>query len=341
MATSGTITYRADRNTLIKGALRLCSAYDPENSAGPSTNQITFAAEALNMLIKKWEALGLQLWERKWGVIFPRVDQGVYSLGTPGPAGDHATLASPLGYGDFVNTTLSAAAASGATTVTLTAITSGSSTGISVFTAATTHNIGVELDSGDLQWTTINGALSTNTATLTTALTGAAASGNRVFVYATKLTRPLRILDGYVRQLSNNSDIPINLIPRENYNRFGIKTSTGQPVQLYYDQQSNSGLVYIYPVFSNVDQLLFIEFQKAIDDFTNSTDDFDLPQEWNEALKFNLALAIAPEYEVTELKFKQIKLLADESFDLVNGYDQESTSFFIQPNEMLINSLSR
>jgi len=339
MSTSGTVTYRGDRDTIIKGALRLCSAYDPENSAGPSTNQITFGAEALNMLVKAWEANGLQLWERKWGVVFPRVDQGVYVLGSPGAAGDHACLANPLGYGNFVSTTLSAAAASGASTVTLTAITSESSTGISVFTAATTHNIGIELDTGDLQWTTINGALSTNTATLTATLTGAAAAGNRVFVYATKMVRPLRILDGYVRQLSSNSDIPINVIPRENYNRFGIKTSTGTPVQLYYDPQRSAGYIYIYPVFSNVDQLLYIEFQSPIEDFSASTDEFDLPQEWGEALKFNLALSLAPEYEVTDTKFKQIAALATASFDLVNGYDQENASLFIQPHQMLIDSL--
>lgn len=321
--------------------MRLCNAYDPENTAGPTANQITFAAEALNMIVKRLEANGLQLWERKWGVVFPRVNQGVYVLGSPGPAGDHACLANPLGYGDFVNTTLSSAAASGATTIVVTSTTSNYSTGISVFTMATTYNIGVELDSGDLQWTTINGALSGSTVTLTAALTGAASSGNRVFCYQTKLMRPLRILDGWVRQLSSNSDIPINIIPRENYNRFGIKTSTGVPVQLYHDPQSNTGNIYIYPVFSTVDQLLYIEFEKPIDDFSSSSNDFDLPQEWGEYLKYAVAFAIAPEYEVTDTKFKQIKELMDESFNLVDGYDQETTSLFIQPNEMMMHSLSR
>ena len=293
------------------------------------------------MLVKSWEAHGLQLWERKWGVIFPRVNQSVYVLGSPGAAGDHACLATPLGYGNFISTTLSAAAASGAATISVTSITSAYTVGISVVTMTTLKAIGIELDTGDLQWTTINGAPSGTTVTLADVLTGAAASGNRVFYYATKMVRPLRILDGFVRQLSSGSDIPINTIPRENYNRFGIKTSTGPPVQLYYDPQINSGYVYIYPVFSNVDQLLFIEFQSPIEDFSTSTNDFDLPQEWGEALKFNLALAIAPEYEVSESKFKQIKLLADTSFDLVNDYDQENTSLFLQPNQMLMENFSR
>ena len=88
MATSGVVTYRTTRDQIIKGALRVLNAYDPENSAGPTTNQVTNAAEALNLLVKKWEAVGLELWERKWGVVFPRINQGVYVLGSPGPAGD-------------------------------------------------------------------------------------------------------------------------------------------------------------------------------------------------------------------------------------------------------------
>jgi hypothetical protein len=45
---------------------------------------------------------------------------------------------------------------------------------------------------------------------------------------------------------------------------------------------------------------------------------------------------MAPEYEITDTKFKQIKMLADESFDLVNGYDQETTSLFIQPDQTFL-----
>lgn len=335
MATSGTVTFRTNRNEIIKGALRVCGAIDPEDSNAPSANQITNAAESLNLLVKSWEAIGLQLWERKYGVIFPQDNQGTFVLGSPGPAGDHACLSTPLGSG-FISTTLSANAAAGAGTVTLTSISTTGTVGIPSISIATGYYIGIQLDDGSLFWTTVNGAPAGNVVTLTAVLTGAATSGNLVYSYQTKLIRPLRILDGFVRQIEQGNDVPVRIISREEYNRFGVKSSPGTPIQLYYDPGENSGTVYMYPTFQETDQLLYIEFTKPMDDFTNSTDDYDLPQEWGQALKFNLALMIAPEYGVPDAKFKQIQFLADKSFDLVNGYDQESpASVFMQPDNWM------
>lgn len=332
MSTSGTVTFRTTRDDIVNGALRLVGAIDPENAAGATTSQITNAAQALNLMVKSWEAVGLQVWERKYGVIFPQTNQSIFVLGGPGPGGDHACLSTPLGSG-FVQTTLSTAAASGASTIVVTSITGGLSTaGITATTITSTYNIGVQLDSGSVQWTTVNGAPSGTTVTLAAVLTGAAASGNYVFCYQTKLMRPLRVLDGFVRQISGTNDIPVRIISKDEYNRFGGKTSTGTPVQVAYDAQANAGHLYIYPRFLSTNQLLYIEFTKPIDDFSASGDDYDMPQEWGEALKFNLALRISPEYEVPRDKYSQIREQAVGLFEFVKGYDQENASVFLQPS---------
>jgi len=173
--------------------------------------------------------------------------------------------------------------------------------------------------------------------TLATALTDDADSGNYVYCYQTKMIRPLQITDAFVRQVGGN-DVPVTLIPREIYNRFGQKSQTNSvPSQLYYDNQENTGYVYLYPGFQSVQQQLYIQIQKPIDDFSSATDDYDLPQEWGGVLKYNLAVALAPEYEVSNDKFKQIKYLADESMKLVKDWDQENTSVFLQPNVMVMN----
>jgi hypothetical protein len=334
MATSGTVTHRTNRDEISKGALRLCSAYDPENSAGPTSTQLTLAAEALNLMVKAWAAHGLHLWERKYGVIFPST-QTLFVLGSPGPGGDHACLSTPLGSG-FMETTLSAAAASAATTISVTSTSGGLGTvGSPAFSITDTYTIGVELDSGSIQWNTVSGAPSGTTVTLGSALTGAAASGNRVFCYQTKLTRPLRILDGFVRNLSSDTDSRVNLISREEYGTYGAKTptTTGTPYCMTYEPRANTGHLYIYPAFVDKDQLLFIEFQSHIEDFSSSTDDYDLPQEWGECLKFNLAYRLALEYEVPEEKFRAIERMAINFLDLVKGYDQENSSVFFGVSE--------
>lgn len=332
MATSGTVVYRTTRDEIIKGALRLLVSYDFENAAGPTANQLTFGAEALNLLVKQWGTRGPQLWERRYAVIFPQYQQSVFALGSPGPAGDHACITTPTGVGGFVSTTTSAAALSGASTIDVTSITSNSTAGISAVTITTGYNIGIELDDGTIQWTTVNGAPSGTTVTLTDVLDDSVTSGNTVYCYQTKLIRPLRISDGWIRQTGGN-DVPMNVIAREQYNRFGQKTQTfSTPTQLYYDNQTNTGYVYLYPGFSSVDQLLYIEIQKPIDDFSSGSNDYDLPQEWGAVLKYKLAVALAPEYEVPTEKFKQIKFLADEAFQAVSDSDQEMASIFMQPN---------
>jgi hypothetical protein len=339
MTTSGTVTFRNNRDEIIQGALRLCMAIDPENTAAITTTQTSNAAQALNQMVKGWEAIGLQLWERKTGVIFPQKSQGIFVLGSPGPAGDHACLSTPLGSG-FVQTTLASAAASGASTIVVTTVTGLSTTGITATSILTTYNIGIQLDGGSTQWTTVNGAPSGTTVTLTATLTGAAAAGNNVFCYQTKLTRPLRILDAFCHQLngsatgyptSGGTKIPIRIISKDEYNRFGSASSTGTPVQLAYDPQTNAGHVYLYPIFDAATKLVYIEFTRAIDDFSSSSDDFDLPQEWGEALKYNLAWRIAPEYAMPKERYDMIKELALMTFDSVKGYDQEPASLLIQP----------
>ena len=289
----------------------------------------------LNMFLKTLQTKGIQLWERKYAVIFPQESQGLFVLGSPGPAGDHACLSTPLN-GGFIQTTLSAAAASGASTISVTTVTGQlSTTGNTAVSITTAYNIGVELDSGDVQWTTVNGAPSGTTVTLTATLTGAAASGNYVFCYQTKLYRPLRVTGAFIRDIAGNTDTPISVaMSKQEYNNTGSKGTTGTPIQVYYDQQSNTGHLYVRPEFYDANKLLFIEFQKPIEDLAAASEDFDLPQEWAEALMWNLAWRMAPEYEVPMAKYNQLKEMAVYTLDQLTGWDQETASLFIQPGQL-------
>lgn len=331
MATSGTVTYQNTRDDVVKGALRLVNAYDPENTAGPTANQISNAAETLQQILKFWETFGVHVWERKYGVVFPQQNQGTFVLGSPGPAGDHATLSSPIG-SNYVATTLVSGGSAGSTAIIVTSVNSPLNTaGNAAFTISDTYNIGIQLDTGAVQWTTVSGAPSGTTVTLAAALTSGATAGNYIYCYQTKLVRPLRLKDGFLRNMGQGNDTPAKIISREEYNRFGMKASPGTPIQLYYDVQATVGHLYVYPTFNASDKLMFIEFEAPIQDITGSTDNFDLPQEWMLPLRCNLAYWIAPEYEVTSEKFGMIQSQAEKSLGQVLGWDQEDASVLVQP----------
>ena len=330
MATSGVVIFRSTRDQIIEDAITKIGGADAENATVLTSAQTTKAARNLNMLIKHYQTKGLHLFKRRFGVIFPQKAQGVYVLGTPGAGGDHASLTTPLGVGGFVQTTLSAAASSGASTVDLTTLSSPSSAGVAAATVLTTWNIGIELDSGSLQWTTVNGAPSGTTCTLTATLTGAAASGNTVYSYATKLVRPLRIFNAWIGTDRDQAS-QINVITRDQFQQLGAKDTAGPPSQLYYDPQMNSGYVYLVPRFDNVDSQVYIEFESPIEDFTATGEDFDMSQEWNLTLVFNLAMILAPDYTCPMSTFKQVQYMAQLYEKQVTDFGQETGSIFIQP----------
>lgn len=334
MSTSGIVTFRLNRDQILTQALINVGALDPENGTA-TANQLSHAATHLNLMVKAWEAHSLQLWERKYGVIFPQKNQGAYVLGNPGPGGDHAVLTDNLNLGDFVQTTLSVAAPTATTSVTLASITNVGTVGNPAITLASTWFIGIELNSGSLFWTTVNGAPVGNVVTLTDPLPSSASVGLTVYSYQTKLMRPLRILDAFYRQQGGN-DVPIRLISREEYNRFGVKTSQGTPIQLFYDPQISTGIVEMYPQPTDVKGQIYIEFQKPIEDFTSSTDDFDLTQEWGETLVWNLSLRLASgAYRVPSEMYNRITMMAGSSLELVKSWDQETTSLLFQPSEVM------
>jgi hypothetical protein len=114
---------------------------------------------------------------------------------------------------------------------------------------------------------------------------------------------------------------------------FGQKASTGTPVQLYYDNQRDAGNLYTYPIFSSTSQLLFVQFERPIDDLVATTgEDFDMPQEWGEALMWNLAWRLCPQYEVPKVKKDMIQELAIFTYEMVDGWDQEVASIQMQPD---------
>lgn len=63
MATSGSTNFSVTRDQLISGALRIVGA--TAQGETPTATQISEAAEALNMLVKAWEADGMPLWAIK------------------------------------------------------------------------------------------------------------------------------------------------------------------------------------------------------------------------------------------------------------------------------------
>lgn len=277
MSTSGTTTFNETRDTIISNALQLLNVLASGETA--NANDITFCASVLNAMIKAWMGQGIHLWTEEEGTIYLVQGQAQYTLQS-GISGANASD----GSGTPVETTLSSIGSGSSINVT-------SSTGMTVG-----DNIGIEISTASMFWTTIT-SISATTIGLNASLSGTAAVGNLVATYTTQLARPLSIQTARVRDL-NGFDRPIWIKPRQDYMMIPQKSITGAPVILYYTPQITNGVCYVWPAPSDVSQRVKITYLRTIQDFDNSSDNPDFPQEWLEAITYNLATRIAPAYGI-------------------------------------------
>lgn len=312
MATSGSYNFTLTEEDIIYSALRKVGMIDPEGQTASAT-LIGNSAQTLNAMIKAWQADGLQIWVRKVATIFLTASQAKYQLGSDyGAGGAHASLS-------HVYTT-SGAASSGASTITV-----ASATGMS-----NGDNIGIYQDDGTFHWTTLNGAPSGTTLTLTNALTDDVASGNVVYTYTNKLAKPLRVYDGFMRNTSNY-DTPVRIISKEEYNRFGYKAAPGTTTQVMWEQETGNMNVYLYPVPTDPRLRLYLELHYPFQDFDVTTNNADFPSEWFQALIWGLALELSFEAGLEEKRIQLIGQTAKYWRDLALGASQENSVYF-QPD---------
>lgn len=311
MATSGSVDFSVSRDNILTDALIMVGAVGPDDTV-PAT-WTTHAARQLNKVVKALGAKRVGLWARKTGYILPVSDINSTSLG---PTGGHATLS-------YVRTALAADVTDGATTITVDSI-----TGISA-----SDKIGVEQSDGSMHWTTVNGAPSGSTITLTAAVTEDCDEDAYVWTYTTKLQRPLRIITAYTSDLTdvdNPIDREIEIVGKETFDLQNAKATKGDANILAYDPQLDNGVAYYWPRFADGKSLITIIFQRPFEDFDASTDTPDFPQEWYDALCYLTAVRLAPVYGLPSTERQLLRGEAEAALMLAMENEPEEGSLEIK-----------
>ena len=305
MATSGSYDFSLTGTDIITEALELLGIVGVGN---PLTSEDQASClRTLEMMIKYWQSEGIAMWTQKEATLFHSYQGASYDIG---PTGDHCSTAA-------YKTEIATAASSGASTITVDSddnITDG-------------DYIGVELDDDTLQWTTVNGTPSSNVVTLTNSLTDDVAVDNHVYNYTSKIQRPLEIIE--VRRISvDETDVPLELISRDEYMRLSDKDSYGSVNQVYYDSQRTNGKMYVWPVPNDVKEYLKFSCRIPLQDFDSASNDPDFPQEWLMALAWNLAAYVAPKFgkNLSQMFIMEAAMLKQT----VKDFDHEDTSVYIR-----------
>lgn len=316
---SGQYPYNLARDELVNAAASKLGIVLANEPLSAEDNQKI--CQNLNVLIKSWQAKNLFLWKYQDVYVFPQYGQNSYSLGPNST--DHFTT-------DYNGTVLNTAAGSGDTTI-----------DVQVATGfADTYNVGIELDSGYMFWTTQSGAAAGTIITLNAALTGTASAGNVVYVYATKGQRPQKVHYATLLQNwqlatptspSNASEIPVKVLAIKDYKLQPNKASMGQIIQIEYEPALTNGKLHTYQTPNDVTQVLIVQTTYPFQYFVQSSDTPDTPNEWLKALIYGTAYDSIEDFGIIGERALNIEKKAAIYLAELLDYDQEFDSIYIQP----------
>jgi len=312
MATSGETTLTFSALKVVEKAFSKINVKIAEQSL--EAFELQDGIDALNAMKKAWGAQGLHLWTKDEGVLFLDAGKTDYNLG---PSGDEACQ-----FDDFISTTTTAAKIATDTVIEVT-----DTTGMVIG-----DKIGVELDNNTRHWTTILTVDSSIQVTLTDALPSASKSGSTVFTFTSLVARPNRVLSTRRNTFGQNNEIPVLSWSRNEYFNQVNKLSRGTVVNSYYSPQLGNGRMYVWQTADSVNNLLRFTFERPMDIITLGTDELDFPEEWLEAIIYNLAFRLADDYNTPLAKADRIGQKAAQFLDDLLGWDEEMESLNLQPD---------
>lgn len=133
-------------------------------------------------------------------------------------------------------------------------------------------------------------------------------------------TVPLDMVDIRIRR--NSTDLQMTEMSREEYFALPNKTNTGYPTQWYYDRQRSSGTLYVWPAPDTTAGTLHFTYRRIIMDIDDGTQDIDLPQEWHEAIVYNLARRFISRYgPIDPVTAGDVREIAMSSYSTVKSFD--------------------
>lgn len=150
------------------------------------------------------------------------------------------------------------------------------------------------------------------------------------------IPRAMRVISARRRNIQSQIDVPLIEMSRQEYFDMPNKTASPSiPTQFYYDPQTTAGTLYLWPcpsVDTAAQYEIELTYLRRMDDIDASNDDLDIPQEWLEAVVYNLAQRLMFQYPVNDQGMaSRIDQQAAMLFSNLSGWDNEPASIFLQP----------
>lgn len=303
MAISGSYNFSVTRNEIVAGALRILGVIGEGDT--PSADQYTTGSEALNMMVKAWQAEGLPIWVIKQCWVEVAQGKQKYSIVNINSDGE--------------------AVSSGAANMFPLKVYQGWWRSRTAVTSGWVANTSKSLNN-TVYPTTENGFYYNCT---TAGTTHATTEPTWPTIVGTTVT------DGTVVWTAvawDQIDIPAVQLSEQEYSFLGNKSSSGSPIQFFYKKLRTSGELSLFPVPGSADtgKRFYFLAQTPFADFDASTDDADFPQEYFRALKFGLASELSFDYGYPDRSRESLERRSEAYKDEAFAFTQEEESITFQ-----------
>lgn len=318
MATSSVYTKTKTGNKVVSEALKQIGAIAAGETL--SAEDSSDGIEALNDLILSFQAPpnfimpGLKMWQRETGLLTLTEDQGSYDLKF------HTVAFTSGGTYEISPGDTITGATSGATGI-VEKITLSSGTWAGGNAAGTLY---VHSVSGTFQAENLNVGSNNNVATIAAAPSGADLD----------VPPPLEIITAVLRHTSSNTDRPLTPMTREEYESLPNKKANGAPSKYYYEKRLDTGKLYFdVEPSSSVASAYKVSFvyRQSIELINDGGDEIDFDVQYYRALKFNLAVELAPEYDRSVSQ--SLQNLAASSLAMAQTFQPDDVNVYFEPEK--------
>lgn len=144
---------------------------------------------------------------------------------------------------------------------------------------------------------------------------------------------PVRMLQAVRVDANSSTRIPVEIIADFNFNLLP-SSSSGVPIQLTYQPKVNLGVIKVWPTpdsYSASNVTISLTYIRPTEYMSASTDTVDVPEEWINAIIYNLAARLAPEWGIPLPDRSKLDDTAEKILQRALENGQEDASWFFQP----------
>ena len=141
------------------------------------------------------------------------------------------------------------------------------------------------------------------------------------------IARPPSIQSASIKQGGSNTEFPIRILSKEEYQRIPTKGTTGsRPRRLWYEREWPLGKIFLYPIPGSA-SILYLNIWKQLDSGMELADKFSVPPGYLRALRYNLALELAPELRSKRANIDRVDRIARESRSAIEDINNDEPSY--------------